>query len=142
MACLINLGGIHLNKNNITKSILAILVVIGILAITGLYYWLIFSQAKDFTFIVIIIMTAIISAALVLLVYNLMLKMKPKDKDVEVKNQKIKEPKQKKPEIKDSESEEDELGYVDLYSLSNTESPKVADTKNKKTNDSTNVNTV
>lgn len=132
MACLINLGGISLNKNNITKSILAILVVIGILAITGLYYWLIFSQAKDFTFIIIIMMTAIISATLVLFVYNLMLKMKPKNKDEEVKN----------PKIKEAESEEDENGYVDLYTLSNTESPKVADTKKQKTNDSTNVNTL
>lgn len=142
MACLINLGGISLNKNNITKSILAILVVIGILAITGLYYWLIFSQAKDFTFIIIIMMTAIISATLVLFVYNLMLKMKPKNKDEEVKKSKIKETKIKKPEIKEAESEEDENDYVDLYSLSNTESPKIADTKNKKTNDSTNVKTV
>lgn len=132
MACLINLGGISLNKNNITKSILATLVVIGIMLITGLYYWLIFSQAKDFTFIIIIMMTAIISAALVLFVYNLMLKIKPKDKNEEVKN----------PKIKEAESEEDENGYVDLYTLSNTESPKVADTKKQKTNDSTNVNTL
>ena len=120
-----------MNKNNITKSILAILIVIGILAITGLYYWLIFSQAKDFTFIIIIMMTAIISAALVLFVYNLMLKTKPKDKDVEVKNPKIKETEIKKPEIKEAESEEDENGYVDLNSLSNTESSKVADSQNK-----------
>lgn len=121
-----------MNKNNITKSILATLVVIGIMLITGLYYWLIFSQAKDFTFIIIIMMTAIISAALVLFVYNLMLKIKPKDKNEEVKN----------PKIKEAESEEDENGYVDLYTLSNTESPKVADTKKQKTNDSTNVNTL
>lgn len=122
-----------MNKNNITKSILAILVVLGIFAITGLYYWLIFSQAKDFTFIIIIMMTAIISAALVLFVYNLMQKIKPKDKDEdeEVKKPKIKETKIKKPVIKEAESEEDENGYVDLYSLSNTESSKVDDSKNK-----------
>lgn len=131
MACLINLGGIFLNKNNITKSILAILVVIGILSITGLYYWLIFSQAKDFTFIIIIMMTAIISAALVLFVYNLMLKIKPKDKNEEVKNPKIKETKIKKTVIKETESDDDENGYVDLNILSNTESSKVADSKNE-----------
>ena len=80
-----------MNKNHIKKSILAILVVIGILLISGLYYWLIFSQANGVIYIITIIMTSIISAILALFVYNLMLKIKPKD--AELKDKKIKEPK-------------------------------------------------
>lgn len=124
MACLIDLGGISLNKNNIIKSILSTLVVVGILLITGLYYWLIFSQAKDFTFIITIIMTSIISAALVLFVYNLMLKIKPKDTLVKVQKDSI----QTETNI-DSKSETLEIendDYIDVSSFSKNKISKSA----------------
>lgn len=129
MACLIDLGGIHLNKNNIIKSILSTLVVVGILLITGLYYWLIFSQAKDFTFIITIIMTSIISAVLVLFVYNLMLKIKPKDTLVKVQKDSIQsetkiDSKTETLKIEDYKSESDDDDYIDVSSFSKNNSSK------------------
>ena len=112
-ACLIYLlGGIHLNKNYIKKSILAILVVIGILLISGIYYWLIFSQANGVTYIITIIMTSLITAILVLFVYNFMLKLKPKDEDVQVKN-----PKTTTPVFNNVEDDS-----IDIYNIENEES--------------------
>ena len=121
VACLFYLGGIHLNKNHIKKSILAILIVIGILLISGLYYWLIFSQANGVAYIITIIMTSLISAILVLFVYNFMLKIKPRDKDVQVEA----------PKTTETDCEDDESDSIDIYSISNTTSSKTDDSNTK-----------
>ena len=121
MACLVYLGGIHLNKNHIKKSILAILVVIGILLISGLYYWLIFSQANGVTYIITIIMTSLISAILVLFVYNFMLKLKPKDEDVKVES----------PKTTKTDCEDDKSDNIDIYGIGNTTSSETDDSKTK-----------
>lgn len=115
--------------NNLKKSIIATIIVIGILAITGVYYWILFSQALGY--IVPVIMTAIISVILTLFVYNLTLKIKPKS-----------------PESQKSEKEEPKLekedDYIDVYGLNKTKTSKVkvSDKKVSKNNDYSDIKTV